>query len=384
MKDVVIIGGGFGGLSAARRLAGASREIRVTLLDRKATFDFLPLLPDIVGGRIPPAAASLGLDGLARRHGFAFHNDSAEKIDPGRRAVIGRRGAYPFDALLVAAGSEPNYFGDSALQNSSYSFNSCRDSERLAAALSGARVETCVIAGGGYTGIEMATHIRRRFARGNRALRIIIVEASASILGAMPDWIRRYARGNLARLDIGVMENCRLAGISGGQVRLSSGAVFERALAIWCAGVQAPAFVRELPFDKGPQGRLLVNSRLEINGRPGLFAIGDSAAFMRGPLPLRMSVQFARAQGARAAGNIVRYLQGGRLRDYRPFDPGFVLPMANGRSCGAVGGLRLRGLLPTALHYVMSLMLSPGWPQKARVLSALLNERQRKEERGAP
>lgn len=112
---------------------------------------------------------------------------------------------------------------------------------------------------------------------------------------------------------------------------------------------------------------------LEIRNRPGLFAIGDAAAFMRRGRPLRMSVQFARTQGACAAGNIARYLRGGRLRGYRPWDPGFVLPMANGRSCGAVGGLRLRGLLPTAMHYVMSLLLSPGLDQKARLIRALMH-----------
>ena len=373
MKDVVIIGGGFGGLSAARRLAGMGGEIRVTLLDRKETFDFLPLLPDIVGGRIPPAAASAGLCGLAQRHGFAFQHDTVEGIDLGRRAIVGRRSAYPFDALLVAAGSEPNYFGDASLQKSAYSFNSCGDSERLAAALSAAHVETCVIVGGGYTGIEMATHVRRRFARAGRALRIIIVEAAPSILGAMPDWIRRYARDNLGRLDIPVMENCRLAGVAEGRVFLGGGEAFDNALVIWCAGVQAPAFARALPFEKGPQDRILVEGSLEIRNRPGLFAIGDAAAFMRRGRPLRMSVQFARTQGACAAGNIARYLRGGRLRGYRPWDPGFVLPMANGRSCGAVGGLRLRGLLPTAMHYVMSLLLSPGLDQKARLIRALMH-----------
>ncbi len=375
MKDVVIIGGGFGGLAAARGLSAGSREIRVTLLDRKASFDFLPLLPDIVGGRIPPSVASLGLDGLARRFGFAFQHDPVERIDLDRRTVIGTRRHYPFDALLIAAGSEPNYYGNTEIQQAAYSFNSCRDCERLATALQAPCLDTCIIVGGGYTGIEMATHVRRRFARRGRALRIIVVEAAPSILGALPGWMKLYSRDNLERLDIAVMENCRLAGITNRQVRLSNGMVFDQALVIWCAGVQTPAFVRALTFDKGLQGRLLVNAHLEIGCQPGLFAIGDSAMFMHRNQPLRMSVQFARTQGACAAANIVRYFRGDQLRSYQPWDPGFVLPMANGRSCGTVGGLRVRGLLPTAMHYTMSLLLSRGLSQKMRFIRALCHEK---------
>jgi len=371
MAEAVIIGGGFAGLAAARRLTRARRGIRVTLVDRKPTFDFLPLLPDIAGGRIPAGAASAPLAGLARRAGFAFRQDAIEGIDAARGRAIGQVGSYPYDALLLACGSEPDFYGSRQFREHAARLHSCGDAERLSAALAEPRLGACLVAGGGYTGLETATHLRRRFARERRPVRIIVVEAGPALLGGLPDWMRRYARDNLARLDIEVRENCRIADLAPRAVALSDGSRYEPAMAIWCAGVRAAGLTQRLPAAAGPRGRIPVSAALEADGLPGLFAAGDAAAWMGPGGPLRLSVQAARMQGERAADNLVRRLRGRPLRAYRPRDPGFVLPMANGRSCGVAAGLRLRGCLPTAAHYGLCLLYLPGARRKGALLRAL-------------
>lgn len=364
MKHVVIIGGGFGGLTAARRLTGYRDQFAVTLIDRKSTSDFLPLLPDVVGGRLASADISVSLDAIAHRLGFVCIRDTVQRVDPDRKCVIGEKQEYPFDALIVAAGSEPNFYGNRAAQQTALPLNTAQDAERLAQKVQDGHFETCVIVGGGYTGIEVATHVWRRLQAGRTPKAIVIVEAASSLLGALPDWMRRYTLKALDDLRIGHFENCQLDGIDKDRVVLSNGRLFNAALLVWSAGVQTPACVRSLPFSQAPQGRMRVDEYLRV--REDVFVIGDSAAFMVGARPLRMSVQFAITQGACAAANIIRYFHGERLRAYRPLDPGFVLPMAHGRSCGTVGGIRLRGRLPTLLHYLMCAYRLPKLAQKIK------------------
>ncbi|MDD5677025.1 MAG: FAD-dependent oxidoreductase [Kiritimatiellae bacterium] len=365
MKHLVIMGGGFGGLSAARYLSRYRDEVAVTVIDRKNTSDFLPLLPDVVGGRLPSSAVSVNLHDVARRLGFAFVRAEVRRIDPSRRCVLGEGREVPYDALIMAAGSEPNYFGNQAARQAALPLNTARDAGLLAQKLQEGRFKTCVIIGGGYTGVEIATHVWRRLRAAREAKAIVIVEAASSILGALPDWMKRYTLKTLDTLQIAHFENCRLAGIDNGGVRLSNGRVFNPALLVWAAGVQAPACVRSSPFARGAQERIRVDAFLRA--RDDVFVIGDAAAVMARGHPLRMSVQFAIAQGACAAANALRHLRGARLRPYRPLDPGFVLPMAHGRSCGTVLGVRVRGRLPTFLHYGMCAWRLPGLAQKIKM-----------------
>ena len=365
MKRILIIGGGFGGLSAARRLCGHRDQVAITLIDRKRTSDFLPLLPDIVGGRLPADAVSVNLDALARRLGFTFIHDTVQRIDPDRHCVTGEGREYPYDALIMAAGSEPNFYGNRAAQQAALPLNTAQDAGRLAQKIQEGHFETCIIVGGGYTGVEVATHVWRRFQTGRISRAIVIVEAGPSLLGSLPDWMKHYTLEALDGLRISHFENCQLAGVDNGRVSLSNGRLFNSALLIWSAGVHTPACVRSVPFAKLAQERVRVDEFLRV--RNDIFAVGDSAAFMVGNRPLRMSIQFALAQGACAAANVLRYLHGTRLRAYRPLDPGFVLPMAHGRSCGTVCGIRLRGRLPTFLHYFMCAYRLPELAQKIKM-----------------
>jgi NADH dehydrogenase len=365
MKNIVIIGGGFGGLAAARYLSGHRDQVAITLIDRKDTSDFLPLLPDIVGGRLPPAAISVSLNALARRLGFAFIHDTVQRVDHDRHCVMGEEREYPYDALIMAAGSEPNFYGNRAAQQAALPLNTAHDAKRLAQKIQEGHFETCVIVGGGYTGVEVATHVWRRLQTGRTSKAIVIVEAAPSLLNALPDWMKQYTLKTLDGLRITHFENCRFIGVDNGCVSLSNGQLFNSTLLVWSAGVQTPACVRSLPFTQAMQGRIRVNEFLRA--RDDIFVVGDSAAFMVETRPLRMSVQFAITQGTCAAANVLRYFRGARLRAYRPLDPGFVLPMAHGRSCGTVGGIRLRGRLPTFLHYCMCAYRSPELDKKIKI-----------------
>jgi NADH dehydrogenase FAD-containing subunit len=121
--------------------------------------------------------------------------------------------------------------------------------------------------------------------------------------------------------------------------------------------------------EKTPQGRLRVDRFLQA--APGVFAAGDCASVRRGEGELRMSVQFALSGGTAAARNALLRLAGRPMEEYRPADPGYVIPLANGRACGRVLGMNARGRLPILLHMAMGVYRTPDARQAFRLLAAL-------------
>jgi NADH dehydrogenase len=369
MQKVVIIGGGFAGLACADALRRCS-PAQVTVVDKSPTSDFLPLLPDILGGRISPAAARFSLAVPARRNGFSFVQDEVNFLDVGARQVHGLRGQYDYDYAVIAAGSQTNFYGGHEIARVAFTLDHVSDAERIRAAVGEPRFKTIVVAGGGYTGVEIATNLRRRFAREKSDKRIVLVESSDAVLGALPEWMRQYAVENLVRMDVEVSPHCKVEAAGPDHVLLSNGTQYDRAMLIWAAGVQTPSFVRDLHGSKTRQGRMEVDESLRLEER--IYCVGDCAHVMHAGQPLRMSVQFALAQGRLAGENIVRNLRGVPARRYQPRDLGYVVPMANLRSCGVALGRNVRGLPASLLHYLMCVYRSRGLAQKFRVLGDLL------------
>jgi len=370
---VLIIGGGFAGLAAAGRLSGpaAHGRFQVTLADRRDTHQFLPVLPDLVGRDIRPEDVQYPLAEAAHAYGFRFVPEAVKSVDLGGRTAVTDSGAtLPFDFLLVASGSESDFHGREDCRGQALTLHSVADVLALRAAARDERTAAMVVAGGGYTGVEGATNLWRA-ARGRESpLRIVIVETGAALCAALPPRFQAYIGRNVCSLGIEVRTGTAVAEVSGGTVQLSSGESLDRARLLWAAGVCTSALVRALPAEKTPNGRLLVDESLRF--APGCFAAGDAAAFRRDGQPLRMGVQFSLSEGAAAADNIRRAAEGRPLRGFRPFDPGYLVPMANGRACGKVLGAGLRGRLPMALHYAMCLLRLRGMGRRWGLLRSLL------------
>jgi len=369
MKKVVIIGGGFGGLACAHVLRGCP-SLQVTLLDLKPSCDFLPLLPDIVGGRISADAARVPLASWATDEGFVFIHDEVTRVDRDQRRVYARKEVYEYDYLVIAAGTQTNFYGNTTFANLALKLDDVTDAERIVSAVEKTPFDTVVVAGGGYTGVEIATNLRRRLDQLHRTQRIVIIETAGEVVPVLPEWMKQYVKNNLAHLNVEVLANCRVQTAQDARVVLSNGSTFESALLIWSAGVQTPAFVRDLGATQTPQGRLAVDEFLQIS--EGVFSIGDTAAVTFDGRPLRMAVQFSLAQGWATGENLLRHQRGESFRRYRPSDLGYIVPMSNFRGCGEVLGKRVHGWPAAFLHYAMSVFRSVGNRQRIRILKDLL------------
>lgn len=368
MNRIVIIGGGFAGLNAARTLVRHGDGLDITLVDSRSSSDFLPLLPDVISGRVPPDAAAAPFASILPPARLRFVQDRVTGLDPAARLVAGAASSYPYDYAILACGTETNLYGRADAGQHAYRLDSVRDAVRLRDAVLSARHASYVVAGGGYTGIEVATHLRQ-MPQCARGVRIIVVEKSPEIVSVLPRWMRDYVRSNLDRMGVETLENCEIVSLDSAGCVLSGERRLCNTGVIWVAGVKTPAFAQELPFGKRGQGRLAVDGFLRLDEH--VFAAGDCAGAMKHDSPLRMSVQFAHAGGQCAAQNILRSIKGRPLHSFAPADPGYVIPMANNRACGSIFGVPLRGRMPSFLHYVMCAFRTPGVVRRLQVLRGM-------------
>ena len=288
MQKVIVIGCGYGGAVCAWRLSAFRRQVEGTVLDKGANLNFLPLLPDSIGRKLPLENLVYPIRALAADYGFNFIRQEVKAIDLPAKTVFTSGQALDFDYLVVASGSETNFYGSQLFKERAYKLDDASDAQRIRQALERDDFEHYIIAGGGYTGIELAANLRRYF---KRRKNIVIVERAPEILGPLPGWIKNYAAGNLKQLEVEVLPNCAIGGIEGRRVIACAGREFANAMLIWTAGVKTADFLQKLDVEKNPQGRVKVDEFLRLNN--SCFVIGDAAYFSYAGSVLRMAVEFA-------------------------------------------------------------------------------------------
>ncbi len=369
MKKCVIVGCGFSGLAAAEVLSHA-RDIELLVIEQKKTFDFLPLLPDVIGRSIPETAVSLALGELSEKFHFRLINEPVVAIDFRAQRLQCSNQEFFYDFLILAAGSKTNFYGNKTLEAAALKLDTLEDAQRIQNRVQHGHYENFVVVGGGYTGIEIATNIWRSTVGFRRKPKIYLVEKGPCLLAQVPEWIRTYTFKNLQRIGIEIILNASVAECSGGCVSLAGGQQIKQALLIWSAGVTVSSCAQNTPYDQSQQGRLIVNDFLQVD--KNVLVAGDCAAFLQQGRPIRMTIQFALTQGRLAGRNIQALVQGKPLGKFIPFDPGYIIPMANNKSCGYVLGLPARGTLPTILHYSMCIFRTRCFSRKLALTQHIL------------
>ena len=329
---MVIVGGGFGGLSAAKALKNA--DVQVTLLDRRNHHVFQPLLYQVATATLSPGDIAAPIRWILRRaRNVRVLLGEATRLDvAARRVQLADGGVLDYDYLIVASGSSHAYFGHEEWEPFAPGLKTLEDAitirRRILIAFERAERETdpaqqrelltFVLVGGGPTGVELAgtlAEIARQTLRDDfRSIdtshaRIVLVEASR-ILATFPENLQRAARESLTRLGIEIREGVAVThidshGVMLGSERLDAGTI------IWAAGVAASPLVKTLgaPLDRA--GRVLVEPDLSIPGHPEVFVVGDVAAFLhQGGKLLPGVAQVAMQGAAHAARNVLRRERG--------------------------------------------------------------------------
>ncbi len=382
-KKLVIVGGGFAGVRLIRALGKAASRLEITLVDRREEAVFLPLLPDVVAGKVSLDRLLFGLEDFSGRRGVEFINSAvAGFADPHTLLLSGGR-RLSFDLLVLAAGAEPNFYGNRSAREIALTLagktDAARLRKRLEEVLSRGPGHTFLVVGGGYTGVETASalvYAGRRAARsGTAPFTVRILELAPEILGNLPEGIAVPARREVKRLGIEVTLSARIGEIGDDRVEVNGEEIRDCTL-IWSAGMKAVDLAGGLDCSRDKQGRLKVNDDLTLPGAGHIFALGDTACFTAGDRPLRMAVQFSWAEGIKTARNIQRLLKGKSPRPYRPFDYGYLIPCASGRAWGLILGIRVSGRLGSFFHYLMCVLRTLSWRNRFLLILELAGLKQ--------
>jgi NADH dehydrogenase len=370
---VVILGGGFGGLAAAKALGRA--DVRVSLVDRHNYHLFQPLLYQV-------ATATLSAGDIGAPIRWVLRHASnvrvllgeAASVDVAARVVrLSDGAALDYDYLIVATGARHAYFGhpeweadapglktlDDALLMRRRILLAFERAEREEDAARRGELLTFVLVGGGPTGVELAgtlAEITRQTLRDEfKAIdtaraRIVVVEAGPSILSTFREELRDAARRSLGRLGVEVREHTRVVAIDPHGVDVEAGATRERinaATVLWAAGVAASPLVKTLGVAVDRAGRALVEPDLSIAGHPEVFVIGDAASFVhtRDGAPLPGVVQPATQGAAHAARTILRRERGEPSTRFVYRDLGNMAIVGRASGIADLGWIRLSGLL---------------------------------------
>jgi NADH dehydrogenase len=327
-------------------------------------------LPDCIGRGIDPAHTTFDTGSFCRKEGIRFLNQQVERIDLQENRIFVAGGSLLYDYLIIASGSETNFYGNENVSNSALKLDDAEDAFKIKDAVCNDFYENYIISGGGYTGIEVATTIRLFLNKNKKSPHITIIERAPVILGSLPEWMKGYVLKNLERLKIDVRCATFIEKIEGATVALSSRETPGRSCVIWTAGVKTSRFLQELKVEKNPQGRVKVDEYLRLNHN--CFVAGDASYVHDGGGSLRMAVQFAITQGESAARNCLRSIRGVPLCKYRPLDFGYIILMANNRACGRILGINIKGFFPLFMHYVMCIFRSYGFKNKWGIVRDLL------------
>jgi NADH dehydrogenase len=366
VPHVVIIGGGFGGLDAARGLAGA--PVRVTLLDRHNYHLFQPLLYQVATASLSPADVASPIRWILRRQSnLQVLLAEAHTIEPERRRVIIDGGSIDYDYLIVATGAAHAYFGhpewasrapglktlDDALEIRRRILLAFEAAEREPDAAAQARLLTFVIIGGGPTGVELAgalAEIARRTLREDfrsihtESARIVLLEGGPHVLGTFPPELRQAALDSLRRLGVEVRTNAIVTAVPPDGVCVGEEMIPAETV-LWAAGVAASPLVKSLGAPLDRVGRVLAEPTLVVPGHPEIFIVGDVCALQQDGKPLPGVAQVAKQEGAQAARNLVHAIRGEPLVPFRYRDYGNMATIGRGAAVAEIASLKLAGFV---------------------------------------
>lgn len=362
---IVIIGAGFGGIRAARKLS--KLNVQITLIDKHNYHLFQPLLYQV-------STATLSIDDIAypvramikSKKNILFRMGEATKVDFASKTVFIDTSEIGYDYLILAPGGTTNFFGIDSIEKNSFGLKTLDEAVNLRNhilhkfeqasyekdSIKRRALLTFIVVGGGPTGVESAGALSeliylvmaKEYPTLNfKEVRIVLVEASDRVLASMPEELREATIEKLIRKHVEVRLCVQVTDYDGQRLTLKGGEVIPTHTVIWAAGVKASSMVTTLNCNHDSAGRIIVNEYLQIPDHPEVFAIGDAVHFQQDSRPLPMIAPVAIQQADIACENISNLLIQRDLNEFKYKDVGSMATIGRNAAVVNMGKIKLDG-----------------------------------------
>jgi len=387
---IVILGGGFGGLYAARELRRVDAD--VTVVDRRNFHLFQPLLYQVATAALNPSDIAAPIRSILRRQkNVSVILGEATSIDVDARIVKLADGEVAYDYLIVATGATHSYFAHPEWERDAPGLKTIEDAleirRRVLLAFEEAERETdpdlqrawltFVVVGAGATGAELAGALSeiarqtmlRDFRRINpSSARVILVEGKERVLPTYPPDLSAKAEAQLRRLGVEVITNAVVTSLDDREVCLGDHAIPARTV-LWAAGVEASPVAKSLGVELDRAGRVVVQPDLTIAGHPEVFVIGDLAATRKEDgSPIPGVAPAAIQEGVHTARNIARAIEGQPLRRFHYRDKGSLATIGRAAAVAEVGRVHISGFVAWVAWLVIHIFFLIGFRNRLLVL----------------
>ena len=390
VPHVVIVGGGFAGLEAAKALKGA--KVRVSLIDRRNHFLFQPLLYQVATATLNPANIASPLRHILRNvPNVEVLLGEVEDIDVAGKVVKLTDGEVPFDYLIVAAGASHSYFGHDEWAKFAPGLKSIEDGveirRRILLAFEAAEREadpksrrdwtTFVVVGGGATGAELAGSISE-IARNDMVhefhnfnptrSKVILIEAGPRVLASYPENLSASAQKQLESLGVEVRTNTAVTGVDDGGVTTKDGYISARTV-LWGAGVRGSSLGEKLGAELDKNHQVKVNPDLSVPNAPNVFVVGDMISFIqKNGKPVPGVAPAAMQAGKLAAKNILKRVKGQPTTPFEYWDKGSFATIGRAKGIGEMGKVHFTGFIAWLMWSLIHVFFLIGFRSRLLVM----------------
>jgi NADH:ubiquinone reductase (H+-translocating) len=387
---VVIVGAGFGGLAAAKKLSGEA--VDVLIIDRNNYHLFTPLLYQVASSLLNPSDIAQPVRSIFRgSKNVRFRQATVSGIDFEQRLVKLADGReVPYEYLVIAAGSTTNYFGLAGAEDRALGLKDLPEAlelrNHILRCLEKATLEdeagalpwlTFVVVGGGPTGVEYAgalselvrTVVPREYPElARRQVRVMIVEGQAEVLPPFPRTLGAAARKSLEKRGIEVVTGQLVKSLDGDAVVLASGERVEAKTLVWAAGVKPSELAADIAATRSRSGRIEVDQFLRVKGHENVFAVGDVASFQQDGKEVAMLSAPAMQEARIAAANILATIRKEPLRQFHYRDKGTMATIGKNSAVAHVWKFNFTGFIGWLLWLVVHLYYIIGFRNRLVVL----------------
>lgn len=378
-KNIVIIGAGYAGVHAAKKLAKKYKQddsVSITLIDRHSYHTMMTQLHEVAAQRAEPGDIQFDLRKLFNHSRVKLVTDEVKHVDHEKKVVTTEQGTYPYDYLILAMGGEPNDFGTPGVHEHGFTLLSWENAVKLhehiektvrhAATVHDEKKRramlTFAVCGGGLTGVEMIGELlgqRTRLAKINKLdekdISLYLVEAVPTILNVLDRKDADKAEKYMVENGIKILKNSPIVEVKTDRIILKSGDEIPSYTLIWTAGIKANSDTKDFGMESARAGRLKVNEYMEASGFKNVYVVGDLAYFEDRGKPTPQMVEAAEQTGGTAAKNIIASISGGEKTVFKGNYHGVMVSIGARYGVANLNGIRLSGFLAIFMKHIVNL-----------------------------